>query len=60
MRRATRLLEGLMGGWRAVGWRHRSATERDIIQALPALRAMGLFNVLQIRSERLRAFVEAN
>jgi hypothetical protein len=34
--------------------------ERDIVQALPALRATGLFDVLQIRNERLRAFVEAH
>jgi hypothetical protein len=38
----------------------RAIAERDIVQALPALRATGLFDVLQIRNERLRAFVEAH
>ena len=38
----------------------RVIAERDIVQALPALRATGLFDVLQIRNERLRAFVEAH
>lgn len=38
----------------------RAIAERDIIQALPALRALGLFELLQIRDERLRAFVEAH
>ena len=38
----------------------RAIAERDIVQALPALRATGLFDVLQIRNEQLRAFVEAH
>ena len=38
----------------------RVIAERDIVQALPALRATGLFDVLQIRNDRLRAFVEAH
>ena len=38
----------------------RVIAERDIVQALPALRVTGLFDVLQIRNERLRAFVEAH
>ena len=38
----------------------RVIAERDIVQALPALRATGLFDVLQIRNEQLRAFVEAH
>lgn len=38
----------------------RAIAERHIVQALPALRATGLFDVLQIRNERLRAFVEAH
>jgi hypothetical protein len=38
----------------------RSIAERDIIEALPALRALGLFDILQIRDERLRAFVETH
>jgi hypothetical protein len=36
----------------------RAAAERDILAALPALRAIGLFDVLQVRDERLRALVE--
>jgi len=38
----------------------RAVAERDIIAALPALRALGLFDALQIRDERLRAWVEAH
>jgi hypothetical protein len=38
----------------------RAAAERDIIDVLPALRALGLFDVLTIRNEKLRAFVEAH
>ncbi len=36
----------------------RATAERDIRDGLPALRALGLFDVLQIRDERLRALVE--
>jgi hypothetical protein len=36
----------------------RAAAERDILAALPALRAIGLFDVLQVRDERLRVLVE--
>ena len=36
----------------------RATAERDILEALPALRAIGLFDVLQVRDERLRALVE--
>ncbi|KAF2391240.1 hypothetical protein [Pseudomonas frederiksbergensis] len=35
----------------------RSA-EQDIIEALPALRALGLFEILQVRDERLRELCE--
>ena len=38
----------------------RAEAERDIIEALPALRAVGLFDVLEVRDELLRAFVDAN
>ena len=38
----------------------RAIAERDIIEGLPALRALGFFDILQIRDERLRAFVEAH
>jgi hypothetical protein len=34
--------------------------ERDIVGALPALRALGLFDVLNIRDDRLRAFIDAH
>jgi len=37
----------------------RDAVLSDIAAALPALRALGLFDVLEIRSPELRAFVEA-
>ncbi|NMG66204.1 hypothetical protein GPA19_14745 [Azoarcus indigens] len=32
---------------------------RDIADGLPALRALGLFDILEIRDPRLRALVEA-
>lgn len=38
----------------------RAAAERDIIASLPALRALGLFDVLEIRDARLRALVDAH
>jgi hypothetical protein len=36
----------------------RSTAERDLIALLPALRALGLFDVLAIRDEKLRALVD--
>ncbi|WP_441256314.1 hypothetical protein AB7Z32_13575 [Bradyrhizobium sp. 482_C4_N1_1] len=38
----------------------RETAERDVIEALPALQALGLFDVLDIRDAHLRAFVEAH
>jgi hypothetical protein len=38
----------------------REDAERDIVDALPALRALGLFEVLEIRDAALRSMVEAN
>jgi hypothetical protein len=38
----------------------RIIAERDIVDALPALRALGLFEVLSIRDDRLRAFIDAH
>ena len=35
----------------------RAQAECDLVESLPALRALGLFDVLEIRDERLRAFV---
>ncbi|WP_408950958.1 hypothetical protein [Lysobacter sp. Hz 25] len=35
----------------------RAQAERHIVEALPALRALGLFEVLEIRDPGLRAFV---
>lgn len=35
----------------------RAQAERDIAEALPALRALGLFELLEIRDPRLRAWV---
>ncbi|ABC34940.1 hypothetical protein [Burkholderia thailandensis] len=37
----------------------RAQAERDLLDTLPALRALGLFDVLEIRDARLRAFVDA-
>lgn len=37
----------------------RAAVLRDIEEGLPALRALGLFDALEIRNPQLRAFVEA-
>ena len=36
----------------------RAQAQRDIVDAVPALRALGLFDALEIRDERLRAFIE--
>lgn len=36
----------------------RAIAERDIVDALPALRALGLFDVLEIRDDELRVFVD--
>ncbi len=36
----------------------RAAARAQITQDLPALRALGLFEVLEIRDERLRALVD--
>jgi hypothetical protein len=37
----------------------RAAIERDIADSVPALRALRLFDVFEIRDPALRAFVEA-
>ena len=37
-----------------------SAAERDILELLPALRALGLFDVFEIRDEKLRVFVDTH
>jgi len=36
----------------------RALAERDIVELLPALRALGLFDVFEIRDATLRAFVK--
>ncbi|MEN4920736.1 hypothetical protein ABE485_18845 [Achromobacter spanius] len=36
-----------------------AVARRDIEEALPALRALGLFDVLQVRDPALRAWIEA-
>jgi hypothetical protein len=38
----------------------RALAERDIVDALPALRAVGLFDVLAVRHERVRALVDGH
>ncbi len=37
----------------------RAVAERDLVDALPALRALGLFDVFEIRDTALRAFIDA-
>ena len=36
----------------------RAQAEREIVASLPALRALGLFDVLEVRDARLRELVE--
>lgn len=38
----------------------RADAQRDVVDALPALRALGLFDVLEIRDAVLRAFVDTH
>jgi hypothetical protein len=38
----------------------RTAAENDIVDALPALRALGLFDVLAIRDAGLQALVDSH
>jgi hypothetical protein len=38
----------------------RTAAEIDIVDALPALRALGLFDLLEIRDPGLRALVDSH
>ncbi|AOJ04942.1 MULTISPECIES: hypothetical protein [Burkholderia] len=38
----------------------RAEAERDMLDALPSLRALGFFDMLEIRDARLRAFVDAH
>jgi len=38
----------------------RTAAENDIVDALPALRALGLFDLLEIRDPGLRALVNSH
>ncbi|WP_273742520.1 hypothetical protein [Burkholderia mallei] len=38
----------------------REEAERDLFDTLPSLRVLGLFDVLEIRDARLRAFVDAH
>ena len=44
----------------AVEASRRADAERDIVEALPALRELGLFDVLDVRDERLRALLDAH
>lgn len=37
----------------------RARAEADVIDALPALRAIGLFDVLEVRDAALRAWLDA-
>jgi hypothetical protein len=38
----------------------RTAAENDIVDALPALRALGLFDLLEVRDPGLRALVDSH
>jgi hypothetical protein len=38
----------------------RQMAERDIVELLPALRALGLFDIFEIKDEMLRALVNAH
>jgi hypothetical protein len=38
----------------------RTAAEDDIVDAVPALRALGVFDVLEIRDRGLRALVDSH
>jgi len=38
----------------------RTAAENDIVDALPALRSLGLFDLLEIRDAGLRALVDSH
>ena len=42
------------------GSAERSIAERDIVDALPALHALGLFDILQVRDAALRELVAAS
>ncbi|MGK5007598.1 hypothetical protein [Janthinobacterium sp. LB2P70] len=42
------------------GSAERSMAERDIVDALPALHALGLFDILQVRDATLRELVAAS
>ena len=41
------------------GAHERAQAQAQIVEDLPSLRALGLFEVLEIRDERLRALVES-
>jgi len=38
----------------------RAEAERDIVEALPALRELGLFDILDVRDARLRDLIDAH
>ncbi len=37
-----------------------AALEGDILDALPALKALGLFEIMEVRDERLRGLIDAH
>jgi hypothetical protein len=39
---------------------NRVEAERDIVDAVPALRALGVFDVMEIRDAALRALIDAH
>lgn len=54
------LVNAKVWGDASAGAAHRAQAERDIVEALPALRELGLFDALEIRDARLRALVDAH
>jgi hypothetical protein len=45
---------------RSVSAQNQAEAERDIVDAIPALRALGIFDVMEIRDAALRALIEAH
>jgi hypothetical protein len=43
-----------------VSAQNQAEAERDIVDAIPALRALGIFDVMEIRDAALRALIEAH
>lgn len=53
------LANARLWGDRSAGTQERLQAQAQIVEDLPALRALGLFDVMEIRDDALRAFVAA-